>query len=245
MVGGRVCQHGGIYARHDLAIVADGKQPVIGDLSHNGSIQAPLLKDSDYFILPAFLGDHQHPLLGFGHQHLPGLHPRFPPRDALEFNIHSHPARGRHLRGGAGYSRRAHVFEAHDGPGFQNLQAGLDETFLCEGVSDLDGGTLFFILAELVAGEDAGPADTVPARGVSHHEDGIAFAPSGGGGDLVLLRYPYGHYIYEAIAPITLIELYLTANGGNAQAVAVELDTVNHSGEQVARVRVGERAEAE
>jgi hypothetical protein len=54
------------------------------------------------------------------------------------------PARARGLGGGAGEAGRAHVLDADQRVGGHDLEAGLEQQLLHEGIADLNGRPLLF-----------------------------------------------------------------------------------------------------
>ena len=101
------------------------------------------------------------------------------------------PGVARHLEGGAGEPGGAHVLDAHDGVGRHQLETGLDQTLLGEGIAHLHGRPLgLALVVELGGGQQAGPVDAVAAglaAGVDHR---IADAGRAGEEDPVRLDHP-------------------------------------------------------
>ena len=128
----------------------------------------------------------------------------------------------------------------------QQLEAGLDELLLGERVADLDAGPLFFQrLVELLAGQHAGAADAVAPRLGADEQHEVAHAGRLGAHDLVGAQQAGAHGVDQAVAGVAVFEVDLAADGGDADAVAVEADAADHVLEQVALARLVELAEAQ
>ncbi len=126
----------------------------VGDPAHHRRTDLP--PAADLLDAGQILGPHdgQHPLLALGRHDLVGGHARLAPGDGGDVDVHPHPTPGRRLAGRADQAGPAQILDAHDQPGVEQLQAGLDETLLLVGVADLDARPLGFI---------RGPRPALPA----------------------------------------------------------------------------------
>ena len=107
--------------------------------------------------------DGDHPLLALGDHDLPGLHLRLAERDLVEVDVDAR-AVPRHLGQRGSEPGRAAVLQRLHETALDELQARLDQLLARERISDLNGRPLVRVfLAKLLAGEDTGAADPVPA----------------------------------------------------------------------------------
>ena len=125
--------------------------------------------------------DGQHPLLALARHHLPGLHALLAPRHGADVDVHAHAAAAGRLAGGAGQPGATEVLDAHDELGVEQLEAGLDEALLLEGVAHLDAGPLgvvgrLRVTAEAGRGQHADPADAVAAGARAEEHGQVARA---------------------------------------------------------------------
>ena len=133
----------------------------------------------------------------------------------------------------------AHVLDGDDGVGGHQLEAGLDQQLLGEGVADLHGRALLVaILVEVGAGHGRA-VDSVAAGLRADIDDRIADAGRGRVEDLVGLRDADGHRVDEDVAVVSGVEIDLAADRGDADAIAVAADAVDHARDQVAHLRDG------
>ena len=149
---------------HRPPVPADPRDAVPRHLPDNARVQVPLLEDLQDLALPALLRDHEHPLLGLGEQELVGGHPLLALRHLVQVHRDAGPGPGGHLEGGGGQPRRPHVLDAHDGVRLHQLEAGLQEQLLGEGVAHLDRGALLLGLLVELRGGHRGAVDAVAAR---------------------------------------------------------------------------------
>ena len=112
------------------------------------------------------LQHHQHALLAFGEHDLVGGHAGLAHRHLVEVELDAEPALAGHLDRGRGQARRAHVLDRDDGVARHQLEAGLDQQLLGEGIADLHGRALRLgIVAELGRGHGRAVDAVAPGLG--------------------------------------------------------------------------------
>ena len=154
-------------------------------------------------------------------------------------------ALARHFDRGGGEARRAHVLDGDDRVGRHQLEAGLDQQLLGEGVADLHGRALLVaVLVEVGAGHGRA-VDAVAAGLRADIDDRVPDAGRGRVEDLVGLRDADGHRVDEDVAVIGAVEIDLAADGRDADAIAVAADAVDDARDQVAHLRMVGPAEAQ
>ena len=189
--------------------------------------------------------DHEHALLRFGEHHLVGRHGGFALGHGVQLQADADAALAGHLHAAAGQPGGAHVLDGDDGVGGHQLEAGLDEEFLDEGVADLDGGALLLgVRAELGRGH-GGAVDAVAAGLGAHVDDGVADAGGGAEEDAVGGGDADGHGVDERVAVVGRVEVDLAADGGDADAVAVAADAADDAVDDALRAGVVGVAEAQ
>jgi len=150
----------------------------------------------------------------------------------------------RRLRDGTGDAGRTKVLEAFHEPALDQFQAGLDEEFLGERITHLDGGTLGGArLVERGAGEDARPADAIATGGRAEQDDRVAGAGRRSARQVALLQEPHGHHVDQRVLAITGVEDEFAADRRHAHAVAVAAHAVDDAAHEVAGPFVGRIAE--
>ena len=233
----QVAHHLALVLQHDMA----GR---VGFADHGG-VEAPLFEDAIAVLLAARLEDGQHALLRFRQHHLIGRHVLLALRHLVEIERDAEAALARHLDGGRGQARRAHVLNGGDRAGGHQLQRGLDQKLFRERVADLHRGALFLgILGELDRGH-GGAVDAVAAGLRAEIDHRQARLRRGGIEDLVRVGQAHAHRVDEDVAVIARVEIRLAADGRHADAVAVAADARHHAFEQAARLRMLRLAEAQ
>ena len=150
-----------------------------------------------------------------------------------------------HLEGGGGEARRAHVLDGDDHVGGHQLEAGLDQQLLGEGIAHLDGRPLCFLgIGELGRGH-GGAVDAVAAGLGAHIEHRIADAGRLRIEDLVGVGDADRHGVDQDVAVVGAVEGALAADGRHADAVAVAADAGDDAGHQMPGLGVARIAEAE
>ena len=231
--------------RHRLPAHADDHAAGVCDFADDGEVELPLVEDGAGCSFPAGLEHHQHPLLALGEQDFIRRHAGFAGRHPVQIELDADAALGRHLDGGGGQARRAHVLDRHDGVGRHQLQAGLQQQFLGERVADLHGRAL--LLAVVLEGRRGhGRAVNAVAPGLGADIDHrIARAGRRRIEDPVGRGDADGHGVDQDIAVIGRVEIAFAAHCRHAHAVAVAGDPRHHAGHQMARFRMRRIAEAQ
>ncbi len=185
-----------------------------------------------------------HPLLALGEHDLDRVHAGLPEMDLIGADV---TAVGRaHLRGRAGEPGGAEVAAAEDLSGRDHGEDPLDQEFLGVGVADLDRGAVrgLGVLGEVARGE-RGAAEAVAARGGAD-KDKLAPRTLDPAGDVAVGRdRPDADNVDERVARVGRVHDHLAPDHGDADAVAVAPDPLDHSREETAVLLVLERAEVE
>ena len=122
----------------------------------------------------------------------------------------------------------------------------LDQLLARERVADLDRRPLVLTrVRELLARENAGAADAVPAGCRAVEDDEVAGPAHLRAGNAIRRQKPDAHRVDEAVVGVALVEDDLAADGRDADAVAVVPDACDRATEHPAAVLVVEPAEAQ
>ena len=224
------------------------QQAVLGHLADHRRLDVPLGADLHEGVDEVRPDHRHHPLLRLAHQDLGRGEARVAERDRVQVDAHAAVAAGRQLGRRAGDARRAQVLNALDQPLGEELEAALDQELLQERVADLNRRTLGGLavgVAERRAGQHRRPADAVrPGPRAEQHD--LVARPVGRG--LLQVAVPHEAHaerVHQRVAGVAGVEDELAADVGQAEAVAVERDARDDSGQHpggVVRVR---RAEPE
>ena len=126
--------------------------------------------------------DGQHAFLALARHDLPRRHARLPSGDGGHVDVHANPAPRRRFAGGAGQAGAAEILDADHQPLVEQLQTGLNEPLLFEGIADLDVGSFgllgFGIITESGRCQDAHTANPVTASKVPEQHRQVSFARS-------------------------------------------------------------------
>ncbi len=234
------------YVHHALAVPVDVQPPGVGHLADDDGLDVPLLADRHERVDVGGLDDRHHPLLRLAHQDLLGRERGVAQRHPVELDVHPAVTGGGELGGRAGQPGTAEVLDAGDHAGGEELEGALDEELLHEGVPDLDARALGRpTLVEGLAREDGHPADAVAAgaRAVQHHL--VAGAGRVGEVEVLVAQHADAESVDERVAGVGLVEDGLTADVGQAEAVAVAADTGHDPGQHARGVGGVERPEAQ
>ena len=183
--------------------------------------------------------DGQHPLLALARHHLPGLHALLAPRHGADVDVHADAAAPGRLARGAGQPGTTEVLDPHHELGVEQLQAGLDETLLLEGVAHLDAGSLgvvgrLLVTAEAGRGQHADPADAV-APGARAEQHGQVARARGDAEDEALGRQrTHAEHVDQRVLGVAGVEGELAADRGHADRVPVARDAAHHALDQPA-----------
>ncbi len=221
-------------------------EAVLGDcLADDGEIEVPFFEDGAGLGLLLRAQHHQHALLALGEHHFVGGHRLFADRDALEVEADAQTPLVAHLHRRAGQARRTHVLDRDHRAGGHQLEAGLHQPLLGEGIAHLHGRALFLDgVVELGRGHGRTAHPVAPGLGaeIDHRH-----ADAGGGGieDRVGLGETGGEGVHEAIAVIGGMEAQFAADGRHAEAIAVAADAGHHALDEAAGFRMVRAAEGE
>ncbi len=169
--------------------------------------------------------DCHHSLLALREHDLDGCQLRLAQGDAVEVDVEADTSAACHLGEGRGEAGGPQVLEGLDQPALGQLQARLDQLLAGERIADLHGRPLVLVLAgELLAGEDAGPADAVSPRGGAVEDDEVARAGRRRPGHPLGREEADAHGVDQRVPPVGVVEDRLAAHRRDADAVAVVPD---------------------
>src|ERR1039458_6057157 len=226
----RVIGKGGVRNfSDDFAVFEYAHLRIGGDPADFHRIQSPLLEDAEDFLFAAFLRDQQHALLRLAEHNLVRSHAGFALRDAVEFDFDSGAATRAHLAGRARQPGGAHILNADDHARLHGFEAGFEQQFLEEWISDLDIGPLRFrSFAELLA-RHGGAVDTIASGLGAHINYGIALARCASVKNLVAADQAESERVHQRIAGVAGLELHFATEVGYAEAVTVRSDATDHA----------------
>ena len=234
-------RHVGLY----LAVVHDEEAVFLDGLADDGEVEVPLVEDRLGLGLLRGIEHHEHALLALRQHHLVGGHVLFALRHLLEVEPDAEAALVAHLHGRAGETRGAHVLDRDHGAGLHQLEAGLHQALLGEGVADLNGGTLLLDgLVELGRGHGR-TADAVTAGLRAEVHDRASDARSRRVEDLVAVREARREGVHQAVAVVGGVEANLAARGRHAEAVAIAAHAFDHTVHEATGLGVVLLAEAQ
>jgi hypothetical protein len=221
-------------------------EAVLGDrLADHGEVEVPLLEDRAglRFLLRA--QHHEHPLLALREHHLVGGHRLLAHRHPVEVETDAEAALVAHLDRRAGEARRPHVLDGDDRARRHQLEAGLHQPLLGEGVAHLHGGALLLgVGAEFRARHGRAAHAVAPGLG-AEIDDRHADAARGRVEDLVRIGEAGGEGVDEAVAGIGPVEAQLARDRRHAEGVGVAADARHDAAQEPERARVVDRAEGE
>ena len=137
------------------------------------------------------------------------------------------------LRGAAAQPRRPEVLHGDDARVAGQLETGLHQAFLEEGVADLHGGTSCRAAGVEHDRREAGAVNPVAAGVGADEQHEVAGPARLGADDAVVLHDPDAHRVDQAVRPVRLIEVELATDSRHADAVAVAADAGDDAVEQV------------
>ena len=188
----------------------------------------------------------EHALLRLRDHDLERLHVGLAQRHLGEIELDADRAARCHLRRRRGEAGGAEVLQADEDVVTHELERGLDQALLHVGIADLDGRALVIAArVDVLRGEHRGAADAVAAGARTEQDDEVA--DTGGRRALEVggLEDADAHGVDEARLLVAWVEPHLTADVGDADAVAVVADAAHRAIEQAARALGGGIAEAE
>ena len=228
-----------------LALVEDAEAQIVRGPADDGEVEAPFAEDRLGLGLLLRPEHHQHALLALRQHHLVGGHAGFAAGHLVKIEFDAEVALGAHLDGRRGQPRGAHVLDRHDGAGRHQLEAGFQQQLLREGIADLDGRA-FLVAVVVEDGRGHGSAVDAVAAGLGAEiddrqadagslrvEDGVGPGDAGGKG------------VDQDVAVVAAVEADLAAHRGHAEGIAVAADAGDDAGDQMARLGMVRRAEAE
>ena len=139
----------------------------------------------------------------------------------------------------------AHVLDGDDDVRRHQLEAGFDQQLLGEGVADLHGRALLVRFVVELGRRHRRAVDAVAAGLRADVDDRQADALGGGVEDLVGLREADAHGVDEDVVVVARVEVGLAADGRHAGAIAVAADAGDDAADEVARLGMIGRAEAQ
>ena len=227
-------------------VAVQDQEAVLGNgLADDGEVEVPLVEDGAGLGLLLRAERHQHALLALGEHHLVGGHAPLADRDAVEVEADPEAALVAHLDGRAGQAGGAHVLDRDDGAGGHQLEAGLEQALLGEGVADLDGRALFLDAGVELRRGHGRAADPVAAGLGAEVDHGHADAGGGRVEDRVGSGEAGGEGVDQAVAVVGGVEAQLAADGRHAESVAVAADAGDDAVDEAAGLRVRRLAEGE
>ena len=233
------------HPRHLVAGKAQHHRVGLDHPSDGGTVEAPLGEDRARSGLGALAQDQEHPLLTLREHDLVGRHAGLARGHAVEIELDPDAAPRRHLERRRGQPRRAHVLNRHDRVGLHQLEAGLEQQLLGEGVADLHGRAPGLGLLGEFGGRHGRAVDAV-AAGLGPDVDHRIAGPGGARvEDLVLGRQADAHRVDQDVAVVGAMKGRFAADRGHADAVAVTTDAGDHAVDQMPGLGVLGLAEAQ
>jgi hypothetical protein len=163
----------------------------------------------------------------------------------IEIELDAEIALGAHLDGGRGQSRRAHVLDRDDRARRHQLEAGFEQQFFGEGISDLNGRALLLCLLFEGGGCHGRAVDAVTAGLRAEIDDRIPDSGRLGVENLVLVGDADGHRVDQDVAVIALVEAGRTADRRHPKRIAIAADPGDDAADEMPGLRVIGRAETQ
>src|SRR5208283_5630348 len=195
--------------------------------------QIPLVENPFHFRFAALVDDDEHALLRFGEHNLVARHVRRALRHFVEFDLNARARARGGFAGRTGQARRAHVLNARDRAGGEQLEAGFANQFLHKRIAHLHRATLLLggFLGQILRRERRA-RETVAARGRADVKHRIADAPGRAARDLFVAQHAETEGVHERIAFVGFVKINLARDGRDAEAIAVMCDAGHNAGEQ-------------
>ena len=152
----------------------------------------------------------------------------------MDIDLHTRPATACRFAGGAGEAGRSHVLNAGDGIGGKQLKAGLQEKLLTERVAHLDSRAVGLRLFGQFPGCKSRSGQSVTAGLGTHVEYGIAHPLGSAAGDLLVPENAKAEGVHQRVPIVTVVEIDLSGDCRQADAVAVVCNAGNHTGKEAA-----------
>ena len=208
---------------HDLVLEERSQEARLGHNADRRALELPLLADGCDPLQA--VGDADHALLALRDDDLDRSEVGLSQGNTIEVDVDADlPATG-HLGEGGGKAGSAEVLKPFHQAALHELEAGLDQLLPGERIADLNGRPLVLVLVgELLAGEDARPADAV-ASGRRTEEDDEVAGPRRPGAHHALRRdEAHAHGVDQRVLRVLLRKEGVSSDGGHAHAVAVVAD---------------------
>ena len=216
----------------------------VGDLTDVGGVQFVARGHLHHCGQGAGLNDGQHALLTLAHQHLAGGKALLAKWHAVEINCKTHAAPAGHLAGSRRKARGAQILKRHKQAGLAHGKAQVDELALGKWVAHLHARTLVgVVVAHLSRCQHACAADAVAAGAVADEHQAVADALRSARQDALLGHDSHAHGVDQAGVLVAVVKLHLTANVGDADAVAVVANAIDRAAKQKSRTLAGEGPE--
>ena len=156
---------------------------------------------------------------------------------ALDVDVHAHPAAPGRLAGGAGQPGAAQVLDPHHELGVEQLEAGLDEALLLEGVAHLDAGPLGVVGRRLLAaeagrGQHADPADAVAAGARTEEHGQVARTRCDAEHETLGRQRAHAEHVDQRVLGVAGVERQLAPDRGHADRVPVARDAADDALDQ-------------
>ena len=230
---------------HDVAAMLDDKALGRRGVTDHGEIEPPFPEDRFGLFLLLGLEHHEHALLAFREHHLVGAHAGLAGRHRVEIELDAEVAFGAHFHRRTSQPRRAHVLDRDHATLFHDLETCFQQQLLGEGIADLHGRALFRGIIVKFRRGHRGAVDAVAAGLRAEIDDRHVHAGSRRIEDLVGVGEAHRHRVDEDIAVIAGVETHLPAHRRHAERIAVAADAGDHAGNQMPRLRMLRRAEAQ
>ena len=244
--GAVVRDGGGVDVDDGLAVPVDHEAVAVGDFTDDGGLHVPLRADLHEALDLVRLDDGHHALLRFAHENLFGQQRRVAQRHRVELNVHAAVTGRCELRRAARDAGGAEILDAGDEALGEQLQRAFDEQLLHERVAHLHAGALRrAVLVECLRREDRRAPDAVAARGRTEQNHFVADAAREREMEVFVAQHADAKRVDERVCPVGLVELHLTPDVGQAEAVAVAAHAGDDAGQDALGVIVVERAEAQ
>ena len=205
-----------------------------GRLADDRKVEAPFSEDSFGGVGLFGVQHHEHPLLALRQHHFIGAHADLAAGHAVEIEFDAEVAFRAHFDRGGGQAGRTHILNGDDGARGHQLQTGFEQQLFGEGIADLNGRALL-----LGAGLEGGRShrramDAVAAGLGAEINDRISDACRLGVEDRVRAGDAHRHCIDEDVAVVALVKADRTADGRDAERVAVTADARHHPADETA-----------
>ncbi len=208
----------------DDAAMTHHEVPRVGGVADHREVELPFPEHALGGFLRARLQHHEHALLALREHHLVGGHAFLAGRHPVELKLDADAAFVGHLHRGGGEARGAHVLDGDDGVLRHQLEAGLEQKLLGEGIAHLHGRALLLRGLVELGGGHGGAVDAVAAGFRADIDDGMADALRRRLEDAIRIHQADAHGVDQDVVVVTRVEIGLAADRGHAHAIAVVAD---------------------